>query len=71
MTAITMPELRQALVQACERAGGQAAWSRQVGFSPAYVSELVNGSREPSEAVANALGFFRHITFTPVRSAPQ
>lgn len=64
---ITAPELHRILAQSCRDAGGQAAWARRRGFSAAYVSDLVNGKREVTEAVANSLGYVRQVRFVPIR----
>ncbi len=50
-------EIRAELARQCKAMGGQAAWGARYGFSQSYVSELVTGSAEMSEPVANILGF--------------
>jgi DNA-binding transcriptional regulator YdaS (Cro superfamily) len=52
---------------ACKAAGGQAAWAERHGVSAAYVSEALNGTREPGPLILNALGLKRVVKFTEVR----
>ncbi len=59
--------LRRVLVEQCAVAGGQAQWARAHGFSKSYVSELLSGRRDISDAVAIALGFLLVETVIPVR----
>jgi hypothetical protein len=65
MSAISPAVLLMKLSQACECAGGQSAWARVAGIPPSVVSETLARKREPSEAIANALGFLRVVTFIP------
>ena len=39
--------------------GSQASWAKAHGVSPAYLSDVLNGRREPGEAILNALGLTR------------
>lgn len=41
MTVITEEQMRDRLRQACKAAGGQAAFARSAGASPAYVSDVL------------------------------
>ncbi len=63
---VTLANLRVELRCRCEAAGGQSAWARRTGFSASYVSDLLTDRREPSEAIANALGFVREVTFRKI-----
>ncbi len=63
--------LRQMLAEQCAAAGGQAQWARVHGFSKSYVSELLSGRRDISDAVAIALGFLLVETAIPVRAMPK
>ncbi len=62
--------LRHTLAQQCAAAGGKALWGRAHGFSKSYVSELLSGRRDISDAVAIALGFLLVETMIPVRAKP-
>ncbi len=44
---------------ACERAGSQAAWAREVGLSPQYVTDVLVGRRRPTDHVLSLLGLRR------------
>lgn len=65
---MTAQDIRNMLFTACERAGGQRAWSRETGIPVSLVSQTLSGQREPADAVANGLGFFRVVSFVPVRA---
>jgi hypothetical protein len=51
------------LRDACEKAGSQRAWATSHGFSPAYISDVLNRRRDPSETVAIALGLVRETVY--------
>lgn len=58
--------VRKLLAKACEahRAiGGQKAWAKINGLSAAYVSDVLNGRREPGETICKALGIERVISY--------
>ncbi len=40
----------------CEAAGGQQAWAERHGISASYVSDVLNGRRDPGESILRALG---------------
>jgi hypothetical protein len=40
--------------------GSQASWAKANGVSPAYVSDVLSGRREPGDAILKALGLVRH-----------
>lgn len=45
------------------RYGSQNAMARAMGISGAYLSDLLNGKREPGEKVLNALGLERVVRY--------
>jgi DNA-binding transcriptional regulator YdaS (Cro superfamily) len=49
----------------------QAAWARKHGVSPAYVSDVINGRREPGPAILDALGIERVVTYRPKPPASE
>lgn len=51
--------------QALKHATGhsQAAWAKKHGLSPAYVSDVINGRREPGKAILEALGLERVVSY--------
>jgi hypothetical protein len=52
---------------ACAAAGGQAAWAARHELSAAYVSEALNGTREPGPRILAALGLKKVVKFAEVR----
>jgi DNA-binding transcriptional regulator YdaS (Cro superfamily) len=63
MAEITEQDLIADLRNHCEIAGSQKEWARIYGFSPAYVSDVLHGRRDVSEAMADALGYRRVVRF--------
>ena len=55
-TLLTADEVRDRLRAACAEAGSQAAWARKNGVSKAWVSAVLIGLHEPSEAILTPLG---------------
>jgi hypothetical protein len=64
---VTEREALQELRRACQDAGSQRAWAKAHGYSDAYVSDVLNGRRDISEQLANALGLLRTVTYFPLR----
>ncbi len=58
-TPIITDDVVKALESAVEAAGGLRAWGRQHQFTASYVSDVLNGRRNPSERLARAVGFVR------------
>ena len=56
MTVLTEEQMRDRLRQACKAAGGQAAFARSAGASPAYVSDVLSGKRLAGPKISSALG---------------
>lgn len=54
------------LVSACQRCGGQSAFAKKWGISPAYVSDVINGRREPGPGILIPLGLQRSMTYEPL-----
>jgi DNA-binding transcriptional regulator YdaS (Cro superfamily) len=54
-----------------QAAPNQAAWARSHGISPAYVSDVINGRREPGPAILDALGIERVVTYRPKPPASE
>jgi hypothetical protein len=55
--------------KACEQAGGQSAWARKHALTPQFVSDVLNGRREPNEAMLKALGLAKVPMFKVVGEA--
>ena len=71
---MTADDVRKLLATSCEahRAiGGQSAWAKIHGLSAAYVSDVLNGRREPGETICKALGIERVISYRSLSSPPS
>ena len=53
---MTADDVRSMLKRACETAGSAAAWASDHNLSPAYVSDAINGRRDPGPSICEALG---------------
>jgi hypothetical protein len=53
---MTADDVRNLLRRACEQAGTAAAWAAKHDLSAAYVSDAMNGRRDPGPAICKALG---------------
>ncbi len=58
-TTITDADVVEALKSAVELAGGLRAWGKVHQFTASYLSDVLNGRRNPSERLARAVGFRR------------
>lgn len=67
MTAMLLDQVLALLRRRCEEAGGQAAWAKANRVSPAYVSDVLNGRREPGWSILRPLGIERAVTYRKVR----
>lgn len=48
-----------------EMSGGISGWAKRRGISPAYVTDVLHGRREPGKKICDALGFRRVIAYEP------
>jgi len=46
----------------------QAAWAKTINASPAYVSDVLNGRREPGPKILEAVGFHKVTAYRPISS---
>lgn len=53
---MNVDDVRRLLERRCREAGGQAAFAEAHGFTKAYVSQVVNAQRPPSERLCDVLG---------------
>ena len=53
---MTADQVRDLLRAACDKAGSQSNWAKSAGLSPAYVSDVLAGKREPGPKVLRVLG---------------
>lgn len=51
------------LQQACDRAGGQAAWAAKHGLSRQVVNDTLNTRRLPGDAIIAALGLRKVVRY--------
>lgn len=51
----------------CKEAGGQSAFAKQHGVSVAYVSDVINGRKDPGPALLRAIGVKRVVTYEVVK----
>ena len=56
---MNVDEMRALLKLACERAGSQVAWAKAHDVGAAYLSDVLNGRREPGGKILRALGLRR------------
>ena len=63
---MTEQQLNKRLRLACEELGSQYQWATKFKLSPAYVSDVVRGRRQPGQAILKALGLERVITYREV-----
>lgn len=60
---MTTEDVLAELDAACARAGGRAAWARAHELSPAYVSDVLRGRREPGPGILRALRLKRVVSY--------
>ena len=48
---MTTEEMKALLRQACAQAGSQVAWAKAHDLGAAYVSDVLNGRREPGAKI--------------------
>jgi hypothetical protein len=60
-------DVRNMLRKACDKAGGITAWARENKVSVAYVSDVINGRREPGPAVCRAFDLEAVVHYRKIR----
>lgn len=60
---LTADEVREKLRTAIN--GNASEWGRAAGISPAYVSDVLGGKREPGDKILQALGLEKVVTYRP------
>jgi hypothetical protein len=65
---MTADDVRSMLREACRKAGTSAAWADKNNVSQAYVSDTINGRREPGPAILRALGLVVEPTYRKAKS---
>lgn len=56
-------DVRRIILSACANRGGQKFFAESAGVSPQYVSDVLNGKREPGKSILDTLGIERVITY--------
>jgi hypothetical protein len=56
-------DVHRRLIVACGFAGSQKKWAEDNGISQAYVSDVLNGRREPGQSICSALGLVRVVRY--------
>lgn len=60
---MTADNVRALLKRSCDAAGSQSAWAKANNATPAYVSDVLAGRREPGPAICEALGIERVVIY--------
>lgn len=65
---MTQDEVRSMLKSSC--VPNQGAWAKAKGLVPSYVSDVLNGRRDPSPAILDALGLEKVVTYRKKAKVP-
>lgn len=60
---MTVEEFRHEVKLACIAAGSQRAFALKNGISPAYVGEVLDGTRLPGPLMLEVMGMRRRVTY--------
>lgn len=63
---MTVDDVRDALRDACDRAGSQRAWAQLHGIQPSYVGDVLSRGRPPGPAILRSLGIVMTVTYERV-----
>lgn len=66
---LTEQDIIRELWAACHQVGSQRAWASRNGLSESYVSDVLNGNRDPGEVMLTALGFRRVVGYVVIEGA--
>ena len=58
---MSKPDIIADLIQRATKAGSIKKYADSIGFSPSYISDVVNKKRPPSERLLKTLGYVRQI----------
>jgi len=67
ITGRPIAAMKSVLADAVDLAGGQRAWARKTGISQTDVSLTLNGHREISQPILNALGYVTQTVCIPMQ----
>ncbi len=68
MTALDLIGVYARLRAAVKQAGDQQTYARQIGISPAYLSDVLNARREPGDSILSALGLRKQVRYVEARN---
>jgi hypothetical protein len=72
---MTADDVRELLKKACQKAGSNRAWAQANEVSPAYVSDVLLGRREPGPAILDPFGLEaveeRRVTYRRKKNASR
>lgn len=60
---MNLSDVQDKLRRLCEAAGGQGRWAEQNGLAASFISDVLNGRRDPSEKLLSKLGLKRRIVY--------
>jgi|CXWL01.1.fsa_nt_gi predicted transcriptional regulator len=63
---VSVHVIRNLLAEQCKAEITQYQWATKHHISPAYVSDFLNGRRDPGEALLKALGFRKAMRYEKV-----
>ena len=63
MKPLSKADLVKMLLQRAKRAGSQQALAEALGVTPAYLSDVLGGRREPGPKILAALGLRRRVVY--------
>jgi hypothetical protein len=68
---MTHRQLLRHLNAVCLEHGSRAAYAREIGISPQFISNVLSGTRQPSKRLLKALGLVRivrkTISYEPIK----
>ena len=54
-----------------DRAGSRSALAKEIGVSPAYIGDVLLGTRDPGPAILSVLGLRRQVQITYVKAGEK
>lgn len=64
-----MTDALEVIRRAVEKAGSQKAFAKANGLSEPYVSDVMNGRRDPGPRILEAVGLERYVGYHPKAEA--
>ena len=60
---LNVDDVRAMMRQRIAEAGSQAQWAQTIKLSQAYISDALNGNREPGQSILDALNLVRVVAY--------